>query len=244
MSASTPTSRSTKSPSTSSCACRTSWRRRRSTTGATRSAIRPPRPALAMFSKSPHSAWHSDDLDAKIGPLWGEKDEKKRIAGWKDGRPLHRRAGLRAAAAAIRPADPLQVRSQGDPEQVRRLAAGDAGLEGLTSTSKRSAAAPGRGGHRRGQFKDRCMLLAVVVNRVAMALLTLAGVAVIVFVLLRVVPGDPVAMMISPGATACRHRRAEGPLRARRADAGRSSGSGSGAWSPAISAPRSRCICR
>jgi peptide/nickel transport system substrate-binding protein len=37
----------------------------------------------AMFSKSPHSAWHSDDLDAKIGPLWGEKDEKKRIDGWK-----------------------------------------------------------------------------------------------------------------------------------------------------------------
>src|ERR1700749_3415281 len=38
----------------------------------------------AMWSKSPHSAWHSDDLDAKIGPLWGEKDEKKRIQGWKD----------------------------------------------------------------------------------------------------------------------------------------------------------------
>jgi peptide/nickel transport system substrate-binding protein len=38
---------------------------------------------FAMFSKSPHSSWKSDDLDAKIGPLWGEKDEKKRIAGWK-----------------------------------------------------------------------------------------------------------------------------------------------------------------
>ena len=35
------------------------------------------------------------------------------------------------------------------------------------------------------------MLLSVVANRVAMALLTLAGVAVVVFVLLRVVPGDP-----------------------------------------------------
>ena len=45
------------------------------------------------------------------------------------------------------------------------------------------------------------MLLSVVANRVAMALLTLAGVAVVVFVLLRVVPGDPVAMMISPGAS-------------------------------------------
>ena len=38
-------------------------------------------------------------------------------------------------------------------------------------------------------------------NRLAMALITLFGVAVIVFVLLRVVPGDPVAMMISPGAS-------------------------------------------
>src|SRR5271155_5661155 len=45
------------------------------------------------------------------------------------------------------------------------------------------------------------MLLAIVVNRMAMALLTLAGVAVIVFVLLRVVPGDPISMMISPGAS-------------------------------------------
>ncbi len=46
------------------------------------------------------------------------------------------------------------------------------------------------------------MLVAIVVNRMAMALVTLAGVAVVVFVLLRVVPGDPVAMMISPGASA------------------------------------------
>ena len=45
------------------------------------------------------------------------------------------------------------------------------------------------------------MLFAVVINRIVMALLTLAGVAVIVFILLRVIPGDPVAMMISPGAS-------------------------------------------
>src|SRR5215472_12656049 len=42
---------------------------------------------------------------------------------------------------------------------------------------------------------------AVVVNRAAMAVITLAGVAVVVFFLLRVVPGDPIAMMISPGAS-------------------------------------------
>ena len=45
-------------------------------------------------------------------------------------------------------------------------------------------------------------MLAVVVNRMAMAILTLAGVAIVVFVLLRVVPGDPIAMMVSPGASA------------------------------------------
>ena len=39
-------------------------------------------------------------------------------------------------------------------------------------------------------------------RRLAMAAITLAGVAVTIFVLLRVVPGDPIAMMISPGASA------------------------------------------
>jgi len=38
---------------------------------------------FAMFSPSPHSGWKSKDVDAMIGPLWGEKDEAKRIAGWK-----------------------------------------------------------------------------------------------------------------------------------------------------------------
>jgi ABC-type dipeptide/oligopeptide/nickel transport system permease component len=38
-------------------------------------------------------------------------------------------------------------------------------------------------------------------HRIGMAAITLVGVAVIVFVLLRVVPGDPIAMMISPGAS-------------------------------------------
>jgi len=39
---------------------------------------------FAMFSFSPHSAWKDKEkLDAMIGPLWGEKDEAKRIAGYK-----------------------------------------------------------------------------------------------------------------------------------------------------------------
>jgi len=37
----------------------------------------------AMFGPSPHSVWDSEDLIAMIGPLWGEADEEKRIAGWK-----------------------------------------------------------------------------------------------------------------------------------------------------------------
>lgn len=38
---------------------------------------------FAMFGPSPHSSWKTDDVDAMIGPLWGEADEAKRIAGWK-----------------------------------------------------------------------------------------------------------------------------------------------------------------
>lgn len=39
---------------------------------------------FAMFGPSPHSVWDGEDLVAKIGPLWGEADEEKRIQGWKD----------------------------------------------------------------------------------------------------------------------------------------------------------------
>ena len=45
------------------------------------------------------------------------------------------------------------------------------------------------------------MIALAVLRRILVALGTLAGVAVVVFVLLRVVPGDPIAMMISPGAS-------------------------------------------
>jgi peptide/nickel transport system permease protein len=46
------------------------------------------------------------------------------------------------------------------------------------------------------------MIALTVIKRLATAAGTLAGVAVVVFTLLRIVPGDPVAMMISPGASA------------------------------------------
>jgi peptide/nickel transport system permease protein len=45
------------------------------------------------------------------------------------------------------------------------------------------------------------MIAVSILNRLIMAAVTLFGVALIVFVLLRVVPGDPIAMMISPGAS-------------------------------------------
>ncbi|WP_158811823.1 ABC transporter substrate-binding protein [Beijerinckia sp. L45] len=38
---------------------------------------------FAMFPMSPHSAWKGPEVLGMIGPLWGEKDETKRIAGWK-----------------------------------------------------------------------------------------------------------------------------------------------------------------
>ena len=38
---------------------------------------------FAMFGPSPHSVWDGTDLVEMIGPLWGEPDEAKRIAGWK-----------------------------------------------------------------------------------------------------------------------------------------------------------------
>ena len=38
---------------------------------------------FAMFGPSPHSVWDTEDLDAMIAPLWTEKDEAKRMAGWK-----------------------------------------------------------------------------------------------------------------------------------------------------------------
>jgi peptide/nickel transport system substrate-binding protein len=37
---------------------------------------------FAMFGPSPHSVWDGQDVIDMIGPLWGEPDEAKRIAGY------------------------------------------------------------------------------------------------------------------------------------------------------------------
>lgn len=44
-------------------------------------------------------------------------------------------------------------------------------------------------------------MAAAILRRVALMAVTLFGVAVVVFVLLRVAPGDPIAMMVGPGAS-------------------------------------------
>ncbi len=36
-----------------------------------------------MFGPSPHSVWDGEDTFNAILPLWGERDEAKRIEGWK-----------------------------------------------------------------------------------------------------------------------------------------------------------------
>jgi len=45
------------------------------------------------------------------------------------------------------------------------------------------------------------LLIRIVASRLLTTLITLIGVAVIVFVVIRVVPGNPIAMMLPPGAT-------------------------------------------
>ena len=78
---------------------------------------------FAMFGPSPHSAWKSDDLDAKIGPLWGEKDEKKRIDGWKAvDRYIAEQGYVIPLLQYVQPIV-YKVGTQGHPEQIRRFAA-------------------------------------------------------------------------------------------------------------------------
>ena len=78
---------------------------------------------FAMFGPSPHSVWDGEDLVGMIGPLWGEADEEKRIAGWKavDKYIGRQRAG--AAALPVHPADPACTGGQGDAPRIGRAPA-------------------------------------------------------------------------------------------------------------------------
>ena len=44
-------------------------------------------------------------------------------------------------------------------------------------------------------------MISAILKRVSMGVITLLGVAIVVFILLRVAPGNPIAMMIGPGAS-------------------------------------------
>ncbi|OZA02829.1 MAG: hypothetical protein B7Y02_16775, partial [Rhodobacterales bacterium 17-64-5] len=59
---------------------------------------------FAMYGPSPHSVWDGKDLIDMINPLWGEKDEAKRIAGWKA-------AGLGLSCSGRRRNGSIPVRS-------------------------------------------------------------------------------------------------------------------------------------
>ena len=88
---------------------------------------------FAMWSKSPHSAWHSDDLDAKITPLWSEKDEAKRIQGWKDADRYIAEQGY--VLPLLQYAQPILYKSdlKVTHNHVRRVAAGDVDRESRKS---------------------------------------------------------------------------------------------------------------
>ena len=82
----------------------TNSRRRPSTTG---EHIGDPTTStgFAMWSKSPHSAWHSERSRRQDHPALGREGRGKAHPGLEGCGPLYRRAGLCAAAAAIRAAD-------------------------------------------------------------------------------------------------------------------------------------------
>src|SRR5260370_21848424 len=100
------------------------------------------------------------------------------------GRQIYRRGRRGDPAVPIRPADHPQKGPQ-DRGAVQRHDSSATDHTGL-------------GTLRQG---GTTMRWGEIIRRLVLIPPTLIGVAVIVFVLLRVVPGDPIAMMIPPGAT-------------------------------------------
>ena len=197
---------------------------------------------FAMFSPSPHSAWKSKDLDDMIGPLWGEKDEAKRIAGWKAVDKYIAEKGY--VIPLVQYSQPIVFKSslKVTPNGDRRAAA-DAGRQGLMTGKGRADGevrprAPFRPPASSAHDYDAGRRPPPRHGRDHACWASRS----IVFVLLRVVPGDPIAMMISPGASPAdiAALRAHYGLDAGIADAVRRLGAGSRCT--AISARRSRCI--
>ena len=138
---------------------------------------------FAMFGPSPHCAWKGKDTIERIGPLWGEKDEAKRIAGWK---------AVDKYIADEGEVIPLFQYVQ--PIVHKR------GIEGRVTGQWHDSSATGHVCVGAGQG-ETLMRWGEIIRRLVLIPPTLFGVGVIVFILLRVVPGDPIAMMIPPGAS-------------------------------------------
>ena len=78
---------------------------------------------FAMFGPSPHSVWDGADLIEMIGPLWGEPDEAKRIAGWKTVDAYIAENALVIPLLAICAADPGRTGRRGGAACLGRAAA-------------------------------------------------------------------------------------------------------------------------
>ena len=102
------------------CASATSSRRPPSTIGAMPIGDPSTSTGFAMFGPSPHCAWKSDDLIAKIGPLWGEAGRGQAHRRLQGGRQIYRRGRLCDPAVPICAADRLRLQRQGDAGPVRR----------------------------------------------------------------------------------------------------------------------------
>ncbi len=115
-------SKSTRSRSTMSCAPPTSWRQPPFTTGATPSAIRPPRPALPCSARA-RIPCGTARISSTASSAVGREGRGQAYPGLERRRPLHRRGRAGDPAAAICAADRAPRRPEGDAAQVGCAAA-------------------------------------------------------------------------------------------------------------------------
>ena len=65
----------------------------------------------AMFSKSPHTSWKGGEVDAALSALFIEKDEAKRMLGYRAANRTIAENVLHPAAADVQPAGGVQGRA-------------------------------------------------------------------------------------------------------------------------------------
>ena len=118
-------------------------------------------------------------------PAVGRKGRGQADRRLQGGRQIYRRGGRGDPAVPVCAAD--------HPQE---------GPEGRGAVERHDPAATDHAGLKGADKASTTMRWGEIIRRLVLIPPTLFGVAVIVFVLLRVVPGDPIAMMIPPGATA------------------------------------------